>query len=283
MNRKLLALYGIKWNPFTPDIPDDALWRTPEVDHFCWRVEQQVREGGFAMITGESGTGKSITLRLLARHLGGLPEVVVGVLTRPQSAVADFYRELGEIFGVTLKVHYRWSSFKELRQKWEAHLAATLWRPVLLIDEAQEMEPDVLSELRLLSSAHFDSRTILTVVLSGDGRLPVQLRLPKLIPLGTRIRTRLLLEYATPKQLSELISHLMIQAGNPKLMTPGLLATLCEHAAGNCRILCNMAAELLAEGMRREAVHLDEKLYLEVFGSPSRSRSRADARRAAGQ
>jgi len=99
-------------------------------------------------------TGKSITLRLMARHLQEMPEAVVGVLTRPQSGLADFYREMGEIFGVTLKVHYRWSSFKELRTKWEAHLAATLLRPVLLIDESQEMNPDVLSELRLLASTH---------------------------------------------------------------------------------------------------------------------------------
>ena len=282
MTHKLLAIYGLKWNPFTPDIPDEALLRTPEIDHFCWRVELQVRHGGFALITGESGTGKSITLRLLARHLKELPEAVVGVLTRPQSGLADFYREMGEIFGVTLKVHYRWSSFKELRTKWEAHLAATLLRPVLLIDESQEMEPEVLSELRLLASTHFDSRPILTVVLSGDGRLLELLRLPKLIPLGSRIGPRLPFAHATPKQLNELLAHLLTKAGNPRLMTPGLIATLCEHAAGNCRVLCNMAAELLAEGIRREATQLDEKLYLEVFGPSSRSRSRSNGRRAAG-
>jgi len=276
MNRKLLSVYGLKWNPFTPDIPDDALWRTPEVEHFSWRVEQQVRDGGFAIITGESGTGKSIALRLLARHLAGMPDITVGVLTRPQSRIADFYRELGDIFGVPLKVHYRWASFKDLRAKWENHLQTTLCRPVLLIDETQEMEPDVLSELRLLASTHFDSRRILTVVLSGDPRLLDLLRLPQLVPLGTRIGPRLSLEYATPKQLTDLMAHLIKQAGNPRLMTAGLITTLAEHAAGNCRVLCNMAAELLAEGLRREASHVDEKLYLEVFGPSSRSRSRTD-------
>lgn len=282
MNRKLLSVYGLKWNPFTPDIPDDALWRPPEVEHFSWRVEHQVRDGGFAVITGESGTGKSIALRLLARHLAEMPDITVGVLTRPQSRIADFYRELGEIFGVPLKVHYRWASFKDLRAKWEDHLQTTLCRPVLLIDEAQEMEPDVLSELRLLSSAHFDSRRILTVVLSGDPRLLDLLRLPQLVPLGTRIGPRLSLEYAAPKQLSELTAHLLKQAGNPRLMSAGLITTLAEHAAGNCRVLCNMAAELLAEGLRRESSHLDEKLYLEVFGPSSRSRSRTDVRKVAG-
>lgn len=279
MNRKLLSVYGLKWNPFTADIPDDALWRTPEVEHFCWRVEQQVRDGGFAIITGASGTGKSIALRLLARHLAGMPDITVGVLTRPQSRIADFYRELGEIFGVPLKVHYRWASFKDLRAKWENHLQTTLCRPILLIDETQEMEPDVLSELRLLASTHFDSRRILTVVLSGDPRLLDRLRLPQLVPLGTRIGPRLHLDYVTPKQLSELIVHLLKQAGNPRLMTSGLITTLSEHAAGNYRVLCNTAAELLAEGLRRESSQLDEKLYLEVFSPSSRSRSRTDVRK----
>lgn len=281
MTRQLLSVYGLKWNPFTPDIPNDALWQTPEAERFCWRVEQQIRNGGFALVTGESGTGKSITLRLLARHLQTMPDVVAGVLSRPQSSTADFYREMGDVFGVALKVHYRWSSFKDLRAKWEAHLAATLWRPVLLIDEAQEMQPEVLSELRLLSSTQLDSRSILTVVLSGDNRLLDLLRLPPLIPLGTRIGPRLALDYADPKQLSALLTHLLTAAGNPRLMTPQLIATLCEHAAGNYRVLCHMSAELLSEGVRREAAQLDEKLYMDVFNPSSRSRSHADARKAA--
>ncbi len=282
MNRKLLTFYGLKWNPFTPDIPDDALWHTPEIEHFCWRIEQQIRDGGFALITGDSGTGKSTSLRILARHLETLPEVVVGAMIRPQSRMGDFYRELGDIFGVALRVHNRWTSFRDLRAKWEAHLAATLWRPALLIDEAQEMEPDVLSELRLLASSHFDSRPILTVVLAGDGQLLELLRTARLVPLASRIRARLSLDYATPKQLAELLTYLVTQAGNPRLMTPGLMTTLCEHAGGNPRTLCNTAADLLAEGLRRDASQLDEKLYLETFGPSPRSRSRDDARRNTG-
>lgn len=282
MTRPLLSVFGLKFNPFSSDIPSEALWRTPEVEHFCWRVEQQARDGGFAVITGESGTGKSVTLRLLARHLQTMPDVVVGVVKRPQSRTLDFYREMGDVFGVTLKVHSRWSNFKDLRSKWEAHLATTLWRPLLLIDEAQEMRPEVLSELRLLSSTQLDSRSILAVVLSGDNRLLDLLRLPSLIPLGTRIGPRLALDCVAPKQLSELLTHLLSQAGNPRLMTPQLMATLCEHAAGNYRVLCHMSAELLAEGLRRQVAQLDEKLYMDVFSPSSRSRSRTDARKIAG-
>jgi len=279
MTRPLLSVYGLKWNPFTADVPGEALWRSAEVEHFCWRVEQQVRDGGFALISGESGTGKSIALRLLTRHLQTLPDIVVGALSRPQSRRPDFYREMGDIFGVPMKVNYHWSSFKDLRLRWEALVASTLWRPVLLIDEAQEMQPEVLSELRLLSSTQLDSRSILTVVLCGDNRLLDLLRLPVLIPLGTRIGPRLVLDYAAPRQLTEFLTHALTQAGNPHLMTPQLIATLSEHAAGNYRVLCHMSAELLAEGLRRQVPQLDEKLYIEVFSPSSRSRSRSDARK----
>ena len=58
-------------------------------------------------------------------------------------------------------------------------------RPVILIDEAQEMTPAVLGERRLLASANFDSQSLLCVVLSGDARLLDKLRREELVPLGS--------------------------------------------------------------------------------------------------
>jgi len=84
LNKKLLALYGLKFNPFAPDIPVEALQMTPRTESFCWRVEQLVGEGGFAVVTGAPGVGKSVTLRMLAERLSGLRDVQVGVLSRPQ-------------------------------------------------------------------------------------------------------------------------------------------------------------------------------------------------------
>jgi general secretion pathway protein A len=277
MTTKLLALYGLKWNPFTADLPPEALCPTPKVDAFCWRIEQGlVREGGFALITGEPGSGKSVVLRLLAERLGRLRDLTVGALTHPQSGGADFYRELGELFGVALAPHNRWHSFKTLRARWQTHLESTLLRPVLLIDEAQEMPPTVFGELRLLAAAHFDSRLLLSVVLAGDGRLPELLRRADLVPLGSRIRTRLNLEYASREELQACLQHLLATAGNATLMTAELQSTLCEHAMGNYRVLTTMAGELLAVAAQRELPHLDEKLYLEVFAPP---RPAAKARR----
>jgi len=265
MNKKLLSLYSLKFNPFSPEIPAAALWVAPPLESFCWRIEQQVGEGGFALAIGDPGTGKSAALRLLAERLGQLRDVTVGVLTRPQAGLADFYRELGDLFQVPLSPHNRWASAKVLREKWHNHIETSLYRPVLLIDEAQEMNPLVLCELRLLSSADLDSRSILTVILAGDGRLGAKLESPELLPLASRIRSRLRTEALPHPQLLACVNHLLKTAGNPKLMTPGLLQALCEHAAGNLRLLMNLAGELLAAALHQEREQLDEKLYFEVF------------------
>jgi general secretion pathway protein A len=265
MNKKLLSLFGLKWNPFSPDVPAEALLITPRMESFCWRVENLAREGGFALVTGDPGIGKSVSLRVLVDRLSAMRDVRVGVLSRPQAGLADFYREMGDLFGVDLQPHNRWNGSKLLRGKWQGHIDSALFRPVLIIDEAQEMLSTVLNELRLLCSTRLDSHLLLTAVLAGDRRLLEKLRTDELLPLESRMRVRLSLERATPDELEEGLRHAMTKAGAPKLMTAELVTTLCEHAAGNFRALMTMAGELLAIGAQREVKQLDEKLYLELF------------------
>lgn len=269
MNPKLQTLYSLKFNPFRPDVPIEALYSTPTVDAFLRRVEMGIADGGYVMITGDPGTGKSVALRLLGKRLASARDVVVGTIEHPQSRTMDFYRELGDMFGVPLQSHNRWGGFKALRARWSEHISTTLSRPVLIIDEAQEAHNTVLTELRVLASKDLDSRQLLCVVLAGDGRLVERLRSPDLLPLGSRIRRRLVLDYASRDELLACLDHLLETAGNPSLMTTELKATLADHAAGNYRVLMNLADELLMTAVDRDLPRLDEKLYLETFGQPA--------------
>jgi len=268
--RKLSALYGLKWNPFLPDIPVEALCKTPRIDHFAWRVEDLVMHGGFALVTGEPGAGKSAVLRLLAERLSGLRDVVIGELTRPQSRVTDFYRELGDLFGIAVSTSNRWGAYKNVRATWQAHIQQTLFRPVLLVDEAQEMSPPLLAELRLLGSTKLDTCTIVTVILCGDRRLENKLRTPELLPIDSRIRTRLVLEPETAETLAAMLRHVLTAAGNPTLMTDELQRTLCEHAAGNRRVLMSLCADALALAVAKNATRLDQDIYLDLAGADHR-------------
>ncbi len=265
MNKKLLALFGLKWNPFSPDVPTDALLVAPRVESFCWRVENLAREGGFALVTGTPGIGKSVALRLLVERLSALREIKIGVMVRPHSGVSDFYRELGDLFGVQLSPHNRWAGAKVLRERWQAHIDAALVRPVLVADEAQDMSTVVLNEMRHLSSARLDSHMLLTTILAGDTRLVEKFRTDDLLPLSSRMRVKLNLDRATPDELEQCLRHCMTKAGAAKLMTPELVTTLCEHAAGNYRTLMTMANDLLVTGAQREVKQLDEKLFFDTY------------------
>jgi len=273
MTPKLLSLYGVKYYPFRPSVPTEALSITPPVDAFLRRVELGIADGGFAMVTGDPGTGKSVVLRLLEERLRAMPHVVVGTIEHPQSRTSDFYRELGDLFGVPLAIHNRWAGFKALRTRWSDHIASTLTRPVLILDEAQEALTPALSELRILASKDFDARQLLTVVLAGDARLPERLRSAELLPLGSRIRRRLVLEYATRDELLACLEQRLVAAGNPSMMTHELKATLADHAAGNYRVLMNLADELLTVAADRDLPRLDEGLFLDVFGQTPKPKS----------
>ncbi len=69
MNNKMLALYGLKWNPFAPNVPTEALHVTTRLESFCWRVQQLAGEGGFGLVTGAPGCGKSAALRILRNSM----------------------------------------------------------------------------------------------------------------------------------------------------------------------------------------------------------------------
>jgi hypothetical protein len=153
-----------------------------------------------------------------------------------------------------------------LRARWRNHIKSTLFRPVLLIDEAQIAPTESLTELRLLSSAHFDSEALISAVLCGDHNLPDRFRHRDLTALGSRVRTRLNLGPRTADDLRLFLDHLLDAAGAPGLMNEDLKETIIALCAGNLRMLVGMGADLLATAAAQDRRQLDEQLYLETFG-----------------
>lgn len=278
---KRLARFGLAFPPFASALPPEVCQITPEMTYLLGRCDHLVASGGFAVITGDSGTGKSALLRLLHARLGERSELVTGVLTRPQAKMADFYREMGSLFGVSLAPHNRWAGAKVLRERWQAHWGASHQRPVLIIDEAQEMQTAVLSELRLLATAELDAVVLVSVVLAGDARLNEVLQARELLPLASRVRIQHRCLPASIPELVSLLEHLLTRAGNPGLMTPGLVRSLAEHACGNRRSLIHLGDQLLQAAMEDPGCSLlDEPLFARVMrpsitgGTPVTARPR---------
>lgn len=263
--KDLKSAFSLKFNPFLSEIPPSAIYRRGEIKSLLWDIENLVIDGGMAMIIGETGLGKSMILRTIEKHLYEIPDVLVAELKRPQSSMRDFYPELGELFQMDLRPSNRWGSFKMLRERWTRHIKSSLFRPVLIIDEAQQMSAAVLTELRILSSEKLDSRKILTIILSGDQRLSENMALPDLLPLDGRIRVRHKLFPLSKDELIAMLRHVIQDAGNRNLMTDDLIALLAEHSCGNPRLMMHTADTLLTAAAQSSRTQLDESLYFEVF------------------
>jgi general secretion pathway protein A len=259
------SIFGLKFNPFHSDIPTSAIYSSEEIERLIFRIENLTLDGGIAGIFGDPGVGKSLLLRQLQARLEEIPEITVAISARPQNNMRDFYRELGCLFGVDLRVSNRWGGFQALRQAWVQHIDSTLFRPILIVDEAQNMASSILTELRLLTSDKLDSRRILTVVLAGDHRLSENLRTPDLLPLNSRIRVRHNIQPFSKERLSGMLHHLLEECGNTGLMTSGLISMLSEHSLGNPRLMMHMADELLVAAAERNKSCLDDGLYYDVF------------------
>ncbi len=204
------------------------------------------------------------------------------LLERPQASVADFYRELGHLYGVALTPHNRWAGASRLRQAWRSFAEEACLQAVLLVDEAQELSDVVLGELRLLAGERLDAGWLLTVTLAGDDRLLERLQSPALAPLASRIRVRMRLEEQEPAALVAVLAHLLVAAGNPAAFTDGVIATLAEQSAGNLRTLMHLADQALTAAIEAEATCVDEGVLLAAVQPPaplcaqrSRRRSRA--------
>lgn len=256
--------FGLKWNPFEGGVPAESLWSSDETDDFVLRVQQLSRVGGFALVTGTPGMGKSAVLRHMRHQLSAGNKTQVNELCRPQSRLRDFYYELGALYGVPMTGANRFGTFQRLREDWQNKINAHKQRPLLIIDEAQELHPEVLLELRLLASVDLDARSILTVVLAGDLRLAALLERPEHRPVRSRVRASLQLSEWPAERLTTFLRHQVSEAGRPDLIAPEVIHALGEQSLGSPRILNALCNECLIYARQAGRPSIDMDTYLDL-------------------
>ena len=196
-----LTFYGLSEKPFgqTPD-PKFLYWNDAYRETIAsLRYGIQERKGFITMI-GEAGTGKTTLLRKLLDDLG--PDVVSVFLFNPNATFEEILEyTLGEL-GIPAPAGRKLAMLQRLN---EFLLAAFQEgkNTILLIDEAQDLETDVLESLRLLSNLETSKEKILQIVLSGQPELATRLAQPNLRQLKQRIAVRCRLEPRTRPELQD--------------------------------------------------------------------------------
>lgn len=202
------------------------------------------RREPLVVITGEIGTGKTLLCRTVLQRLRR--KTFLSVINDPLLERDDLLKELLQGFGVISKDRTKLTeaSRHELIQTLHAFLrslAPIQAHAVVIIDEAQHLQPDVLEQIRLLSNIDDERGTLLQIILVGQTDLEPLLSRPELRQLQQRVSRRFRLEPLNQNEVREYIKHRLALArdGKPPSQLPGateLAQELTDWAATNAGV-----------------------------------------------
>ncbi|MBZ2172981.1 XrtA/PEP-CTERM system-associated ATPase [Nitratidesulfovibrio sp. SRB-5] len=207
-------------------------------------LEYGVRErAGFILITGEVGAGKTTLIRdLLKRNLG---DVLISKVFNTSVDAEQLVAMINDDFGLETEGRDKVTMLRELNE-FLINQYAERRRPVLIIDEAQNLAPEVLEEVRMLSNLETDNAKLLQIILVGQPELRERIRSPQLLQLRQRILVQCHLEPLTVQETAEYIACRMERAGNKDALQfeDGVLDEIHRETKGIPRlvnILCGYA------------------------------------------
>jgi type II secretory pathway predicted ATPase ExeA len=198
---------------------------------------------GFVVITGEIGSGKTTLIETFLKELD--QDVVVAQINQTQVSALEFLQ--------TLLVQFGFQPFKMKK----AEILATLnqflieqyaanRKVLVIVDEAQNLSPRVLEEVRMLSGVETTKDKVLRIILAGQPELNQKLDAPELVQLVQRVRLRFHLSALTPEDLEGYVRHRLEVAGanGREIFTPDTFDLLYRYTGGTPRLintLCDTA------------------------------------------
>ncbi|MCU0811586.1 MAG: AAA family ATPase [Thiobacillaceae bacterium] len=233
-------------------------------------------EGGFVLLTGEVGTGKTTISRCLLEQI---PESCdVAYIFNPKLTVEELLSTICVEFGIACPPGN--TSIKVFIDCINAHLLDAHARgrhSVLIIDEAQNLSADVLEQMRLLTNLETNDRKLLQIILIGQPELATMLERPDLRQLAQRIVARYHLGKLSKTEVSAYVQHRLEVAGTQRqLFPPVLMGRLHQLSGGIPRIinvLCDRALlGTYAQGKERVDRATLEQAAREVFPQASTQR-----------
>jgi type II secretory pathway predicted ATPase ExeA len=258
--------FGLSRRPF-PATPDAACYYAATGhERVLAQLRAALEEGqGFAVLTGEPGTGKTLLAQLL---LEGRGANIVAALVH-NTHLADRAALLQAIL-FDLSLPYDNASEQGLRLRLTEFLLAICrngQQALVVVDEAHHLSEDQLEELRLLANLEMGDVKALSVILVGQVDLLETLKRPSLAALGQRLMTRLLLAPLGVDEAADYLLHHLRRAGaRPEsLISDEALEILARHTRGVPRLLNQAARQALVLAHAADATYVDVEAALEAL------------------
>lgn len=256
-----LQYFGLRENPFS--LPPDPHYLYLSRGHQEALAHLQFglsESGGFVQLTGEVGTGKTLLLRALAERRP--PEVDVALILYPVLNVAEFVAAICDELGIPHPGEG--AGLKQLIDTLNAHLLkdhARGRRTVLIVDEAQNLNREVLEQVRLLTNLETTKQKLLQIILIGQPELASLLAQQDLRQLAQRITARYRLTALTQEETRDYIAHRcrVAGAGRP-LFDQGAIHRVHVLSGGIPRLINVICDRALLGAYAREKGVVDARI-----------------------
>jgi general secretion pathway protein A len=257
------SFYGFREKPFSL-LPDPAFLYLSEKHRMALTMLQYgiLNQAGFTVVTGEIGSGKTMLIRQVLEEAG--EDISIGL-------VSNTHRHFGELLQWVLLAFGL-----EYREKRKVELYHTLAdfmvreynqdrRTVLIIDEAQNLSPDALEELRMLSNINADKDQVLQLILVGQPALRQTLRRPELQQFAQRIAVDYNLRALNLEETWNYIRHrLKVGGGNPNLFDTKACAAVYFYTGGTPRLINVLCDTALVYGYAEQKRSIDAETVCDV-------------------
>jgi len=229
--------FGLKENPFNVNPDPRYLFLTHYTQEAlaCLTYGIETRKG-FIMLTGEVGTGKTTLINKLLEWLHK-ERVSTAFVFNPRLSVSQFFDFMMADFGIVCESRQKGQMLLKLNQ-WLLERYQAGERAVLIVDEAQNLSPQMLEEIRLLTNLETSTEKLLQIVLAGQPELEQKLNQPELRQLRQRITLRAKTRQLTLDETQGYIQERLRIAGaeNIDLFSPEAIVAVHRYARGIPRV-----------------------------------------------
>ncbi|MBS3906100.1 MAG: AAA family ATPase [Syntrophaceae bacterium] len=259
------TFYGLNENPFNVTPNPEFIFLGKNHREALAQLLYGVREKkGFIVITGEVGTGKTTLIHYLLEKLEGNNHTKTAFLFNPKLTVHDFIQYILKDLGVRVQGQTKGEHLHHLH-RYLLNAYRRDERVVLIVDEAQGLNPELLEEIRLLSNLETSKSKLLQIVLVGQPELDKTLSRPGFRQLRQRINLRYHLTPLSEKETGEYIEkRLRIAGSHDPIFTDQAIREIYRRSGGIPRLINILSDNALLNGFALDQKQVNAKSIREV-------------------